>query len=49
MINVPFEYGITNHQKLRIGFKITYNLIDKIHHDLVWWSSLNKEARIKDF
>ncbi len=44
MINVPFEYGITNHQKLRIGLKITYHLIDKIHHDLVWWSTLNKEA-----
>ena len=37
MINVPFEYGITNSQKLKIGMKITHKLIDKIHNDLVWW------------
>jgi hypothetical protein len=37
MINVPFEYGITNAQKIKIGMKITHKLIDKIHHDLVWW------------
>jgi len=47
MINVPFEYGITNQQKLRIGLKITYHLINKIHHDLVWWS--DKQKRILDF
>lgn len=41
MINVPFEYGITNQQKLKIGMKITHNLINKIHSDLVWWSNIN--------
>jgi hypothetical protein len=41
MINVPFEYGITQSQKIKIGMKITHNLIDKIHHDLVWWKNLN--------
>jgi len=24
-------------QKMKIGMKITHKLIDKIHHDLVWW------------
>ena len=37
MINVPFEYGITMAQKMKIGMKITHKLIDKIHNDLVWW------------
>ena len=41
MINVPFEYGITTSQKIKIGMKITHNLIDKMHHDLVWWKNLN--------
>ena len=47
MINVPFEYGITNSQKLKIGMKITHNLIDKMHHDLVWWKNLNQPEETK--
>lgn len=43
MINVPFEYGMTNQQKLKIGMKITHNLIQKIHHDLVWWRECIKK------
>jgi inositol hexakisphosphate/diphosphoinositol-pentakisphosphate kinase len=42
MINVPFEYGITSAQKMKIGMKITHNLIHKIHHDLVWWKIMSQ-------
>ena len=41
MINVPFEYGINNKQKLKIGMKITHQLINKIHCDLNWWKNLD--------
>ena len=27
--------------------KITHNLIDKMHHDLVWWKNLNQPEQTK--
>ena len=36
---VPLEYGTTNEEKLTIGFKIIHHLLNKIHHDLLWWIS----------
>ena len=42
MVNVPCEYGITPGQKLKIGMQITNRLLEKIHHDLVWWKNPNQ-------
>jgi hypothetical protein len=36
---VPLEYGVTNEEKLNIGIKVVKRLIEKIHHDLIWWMS----------
>jgi inositol-hexakisphosphate/diphosphoinositol-pentakisphosphate 1-kinase len=36
---VPLEYGSTNIEKLTIGYKIIHHLLNKIHHDLLWWIS----------
>ena len=36
-ILVPMEYGITNKQKIECGHKIIKPLLEKIHHDLLWW------------
>ena len=38
-ILVPLEYGATNEEKLTIGFKTIHHLLNKIHHDLLWWIS----------
>jgi hypothetical protein len=38
-IIVPLEYGVNNEEKLTIGFKIIHHLLNKIHHDLLWWMS----------
>lgn len=38
-IIVPLEYGVSNEEKLTIGFKIIHHLLNKIYHDLLWWMS----------
>ena len=38
-IIVTLEYGAANGEKLEIGFKIIHHLLNKIHHDLLWWES----------
>lgn len=34
---VPFEYGLTNQQKIDVGLKIIHPLLKKVHRDLLWW------------
>jgi hypothetical protein len=34
---VPFEYGMTNAEKVEVGVKIIHPLLKKIHKDLLWW------------
>jgi len=46
MINVPFEYGITNDEQLKIGLLITNKLLSKIHLDLSWWKNLTNNHSI---
>ena len=46
---VPLEYGITVEEKLDIGFRIIHPLLNKIHHDLLWWTSSEWEIRNHDF
>lgn len=36
-IIVPMEYGITDKDKIECGSKIIKPLLEKIHHDLLWW------------
>jgi inositol hexakisphosphate/diphosphoinositol-pentakisphosphate kinase len=36
---VTLEYGVKNEEKLTIGFKTIHHLLNKIHHDLLWWIS----------
>ena len=36
-ILVPMEYGITDKEKIECGHKIIKSLLEKIHHDLLWW------------
>jgi inositol-hexakisphosphate/diphosphoinositol-pentakisphosphate 1-kinase len=50
---MPLEYGITVDEKVRIGLKVTANLLNKIHNDLLWWfypnSSKSPQEYVKDF
>ena len=34
---VPFEYGLTQEQKIDVGLKIIHPLLKKVHRDLLWW------------
>ena len=46
---VPYEYGVTNEDKLTIGFKTIHHLLRKIHHDLLWWMSPGDGGHHVDF
>ncbi|CDW83263.1 inositol hexakisphosphate and diphosphoinositol-pentakisphosphate kinase 1 [Stylonychia lemnae] len=48
-IIVPMEYGTNAEEKLNIGFKIIHLLLNKIHHDLLWWTSPEWENMNHDF
>ena len=48
-IIVPMEYGVSIEDKLDIGFKIIQLLLNKIHHDLLWWTSPEWENMNHDF
>lgn len=46
---MPLEYGVKIDEKLNIGFKIIHHLLNKIHHDLLWWTSPEWENMNHDF
>ena len=48
-IIVPMEYGMNAEEKVQIGFKIIHLLLNKIHHDLLWWTSTEWENMNHDF
>lgn len=48
-IIVPMEYGITNKDKIECGRRIIKPLLDKIHHDLLWWKEPQQKMQKAKF
>jgi len=44
---VPMEYGITDQDKVEIGSLIIRPLLEKIHHDLLWWKTPSEGTKSK--